>query len=155
MTGTRTEQSVWESPVKVSLVNREEIQKNHASNAYEAIKNILGLDFKRPRGKEGQSAVIQGVSANRVLVLIDGEPVSASTGSTVDLTQISTVQIERVEVVKGAVLAAKLLVASLTLLPENLKKVYKQVFQWMWAAGVKRMLMMVNTLCRSSVTMPC
>lgn len=105
VTGTRTEQSVWDSPVKVSLVNREAIQKNHAPNAYEAIKNLPGIDFKRPRGKEGQSAVIQGVSANRVLVLIDGEPVSASTGSTVDLTQISTVQIERIEVVKGAVSA--------------------------------------------------
>lgn len=102
VTGTRTEQSVWDSPVKVSLISREEIEKNHAQNAYEALVNVPGLDFKQPRGKEGQSVWIQGVSGNRVLVLIDGEPVSASTGSTVDITQIPTTQVERIEIVKGA-----------------------------------------------------
>ncbi|MCY4044370.1 MAG: TonB-dependent receptor [Cellvibrionales bacterium] len=105
VTGTRTEQSVWDAPVKVSLVNRDQIEKLHAKNAYEAIQHIPGLDFKQPRGKEGQSVWIQGVSANRVLVLIDGEPVSPSTGSTVDITQIPTSQIERIEIVKGSVSA--------------------------------------------------
>jgi outer membrane receptor for ferrienterochelin and colicins len=37
-----------------------------------------------------------------VLVLINGERLTATTGSTVDLTQISTANIERIEIVKGA-----------------------------------------------------
>ena len=102
VTGTRTEQSVWDSPVKVSLVNREAIQKSHAKNAAEAIENMPGLHINRTTGKKGKEVWIQGVSADRVLVLINGNPVSPSTGSSVDLTQISTSQIERIEVVKGA-----------------------------------------------------
>ncbi len=103
VSGTRTEQAYWDSPVKVTLVTRADIDGNHAMNVAEAIQNIPGLDLKAPiTGKEGQSVWIQGVSADRVLVLIDGEPVSASTGSTVDITQIATTNVARIEIVKGA-----------------------------------------------------
>jgi outer membrane receptor for ferrienterochelin and colicins len=46
---------------------------------------------------------MQGLSGDRVLVLVDGQPLSARTASTVDLSQIPVEDVERIEVAKGAV----------------------------------------------------
>lgn len=102
VTGTRTAQLQVEAPVRVELLSRADIERQHAQDLSEAVESIPGLALKPIIGKEGLEAWMQGVSANRILVLIDGEPVSASTGSSVDLTQIATGNIERIEVVKGA-----------------------------------------------------
>lgn len=102
ITGTRTEQLLMDSPVRVEVISREVIERQHALELSEAVQTISGLAVRPIRGKEGREAWMQGISANRVLVLVDGEEVSASTGSTIDLTQISTGDISRVEVVKGA-----------------------------------------------------
>ena len=44
----------------------------------------------------------KGLIQNRVLVLIDGNPLPASTGSSVDLSQVSVAGVERIEIIKGA-----------------------------------------------------
>ncbi|MEM7207446.1 MAG: TonB-dependent receptor [Pseudomonadota bacterium] len=102
VTATRTEKALIDVPVRTEVVNREQIERTHARDLYEALKSVPGLYLKRIHGKSGYSVWLQGLDADRVLVLIDGEPISASTGSTVDLTQISTAEIERIEIVKGA-----------------------------------------------------
>ncbi len=101
VTGTRTEKPVLEVPVRTEVVTRKEIEKTHARDAKEALEDVPGLMLK-PNQKSGFVAWLQGMDANRVLVIIDGEPVSPSTGSSVDLTQIGSMDIERIEIVKGA-----------------------------------------------------
>jgi len=102
VTGTRTEYALLDAPVKVEVITSDDIERQHAADLYESLKTIPGIQFKPVQGKNGVEAWIQGIDADRVLVLIDGEPISASTGSAVDLTQISASDVERVEVVKGA-----------------------------------------------------
>lgn len=102
VTGTRTEQPLFDSPVRTELITRGEIERYHARNVQEAIRLLPGALLQKIHGKTGYEVWLQGVDSNRVLVLIDGEPVSASTGSTVDLSQIGTANIEQIEVVKGA-----------------------------------------------------
>ncbi len=101
VTGTRTEKTVLESPVRTEVVTRQEIEKTHARDLKEALEDVPGLLLK-PNQKTGFVAWLQGLDANRVLVVVDGEPISASTGSSVDLTQIGSMDIERIEIVKGA-----------------------------------------------------
>ncbi len=101
VTGTRTEKPVLEVPVRTEVVTRKEIEKTHARDVKEALEDVPGLMLK-PNQKNGFVAWLQGMDANRVLVVIDGEPVSPSTGSSVDLTQIGSMDIERIEIVKGA-----------------------------------------------------
>ncbi|HHI94474.1 MAG TPA: TonB-dependent receptor [Gammaproteobacteria bacterium] len=101
ITGTRTEKPVLESPVRTEVVTRKEIEKIHARDLKEALEDVPGLMLK-PNQKNGFVAWLQGMDANRVLVVINGEPVSPSTGSSVDLTQIGTMDIARIEIVKGA-----------------------------------------------------
>jgi outer membrane receptor for ferrienterochelin and colicins len=102
VTGTRTKQTQIDNPVRVDVITEKDIERKHAADLYEAIKDLPGLSARPITGKEGQEAWIQGISANRVLVLIDGEEVSPSTGSNVDLTQISATGVAKVEIVKGA-----------------------------------------------------
>lgn len=102
VTGTRTAQLMLDSPVRVDVLNRQQLEQLHARELTEAVTTVPGINVRQVVGKDGQEAWLQGISANRVLVLVDGEPVSASTGSAVDLSQVSVGDIERVEIVKGA-----------------------------------------------------
>ncbi|MDG9671185.1 TonB-dependent receptor [Hahella sp. CR1] len=102
VTGTRSEKLLMETPVRTEVVTREEIERKHARDVKEALEDVPGLLLKRIHGKSGYEVWLQGLDSNRVKVLIDGEPVAASTGSSVDVTQIGSLNIERIEVVKGA-----------------------------------------------------
>ncbi len=83
VTGTRTEKPVLEVPVRTEIVTRKEIEKTHARDVKEALEDVPGLMLK-PNQKSGFVAWLQGMDANRVLVVIDGEPVSPSTGSSAE-----------------------------------------------------------------------
>jgi len=101
-TGTRTTKILSEAPVKTEVVTAKEIENTHAKNVSEAIKNIPGLIIKDTHGKDGSSVWIQGFNADRVLILIDGEPMTSATGQIVDLSQLSTSDIQNIEIIKGA-----------------------------------------------------
>ncbi|MGB1581245.1 MAG: TonB-dependent receptor plug domain-containing protein [Nevskiales bacterium] len=105
VTGTRTEKTVEDAPVRTEVVTAEEIERTHARNLKEALEDIPGLQLSKIHGKAGYEASLQGLSGEQVLVLVDGLPITATTGSTVDLTQLAVADIERIEVVKGAMSA--------------------------------------------------
>jgi len=105
VTGTRNPRKVSDTPVRTEVVSREEIRDTHARTVKDALQNVPGLLLRKIHGKAGYEVWMQGFNADRVLVLIDGLPLTATTGSSVDVTQLDTLDIERIEVVKGAVSA--------------------------------------------------
>ena len=105
VTGTRSERKLLDTPVRTELVTAQELEKTHARNLKEALENVPGLQLREIHGKPGYEVWLQGVEADRVLILIDGMPMTATTGSSVDVSQLAVLNIERVEVVKGAVSA--------------------------------------------------
>ena len=102
VTATRTEKALVDVPVRTEVVSREQIERSHARDLKQALEAVPGVMLKRIHGKSGYSVWLQGMDSDRVLVLLNGEPISASTGSSVDLTQISAMEIERIEIIKGA-----------------------------------------------------
>ncbi|WP_319380651.1 TonB-dependent receptor [Thiomicrorhabdus sp.] len=102
VTTSRQKRYLKEVPVRTEVVTREEIEQNHAVTLADALRYTPGLMIKEIHGKAGSSIWMQGFDSNRVLVLIDGNPVSPSTGSTVDISQIAVGDVERIEIVKGA-----------------------------------------------------
>lgn len=102
VTATRTAKNIFEVPIRTEVVTATDIQKSQAKNIADALKYIPGLFISESHGKRGQIASIQGFDANRILILINGERQTAPTGSSIDLTQISTNGVERIEIVKGA-----------------------------------------------------
>lgn len=101
ITGTKTEKKLKDAPVRTEVVTAETLEKEHATNAVDALRYVPGLLLQDIHGKTGKEVWIQGLDSDRVLVLIDGERVSASTGSTVDLSQLSIANIKQVEIIKG------------------------------------------------------
>lgn len=105
VTGTRSARSVSDTPVRTEVVTSQELEQTHARTVAEALENVSGLQLREIHGKAGKEVWLQGINADRVLVLIDGLPMTATTGSSVDVTQLAILDIERIEVVKGAVSA--------------------------------------------------
>lgn len=102
VTGTRTDRLLEDVPVRTQVIDRETLDRRHARDLADALRLLPGVYLRTTHGKQGQEVWMQGLDGDRVLVLIDGIPAIASTGSTVDLTQITVADVERIEVVRGA-----------------------------------------------------
>lgn len=102
VSATRVERALSDTPVRTELVSRHELDKTHARSLKEALENVPGLQLREIHGKSGYEASLQGMSSDQLLVLIDGMPLAASTGSAVDLSQFALADIERIEIIKGA-----------------------------------------------------
>lgn len=103
ITGTRNERRLLDTPVRTQVVTSEELEKTHARSLEEALMNVPGVQIREIHGKSGYEVRLQGLDSNQVLVLVDGLPMTATTGSAVDVSQLAMLDIERVEVIKGAV----------------------------------------------------
>ncbi|MFA7504343.1 MAG: TonB-dependent receptor [Burkholderiaceae bacterium] len=102
VTGTRTEKTLDDTPTRTEVVSRQELERTGAVTLTDALGNLPGVHLSEVHGKSGQSISLQGLTGDQVLVLVDGLPITASTGSTVDLSQLLLVEVDRIEVVKGA-----------------------------------------------------
>jgi len=102
ITGTRTERLLEETPVRTEVISRTKLDQIHARDLTDALKVVPGLMLKDIHGKGGKEVWLQGLDADRVLILVNGRPMTASTGSSVDVAQLATADIERIEIVKGA-----------------------------------------------------
>lgn len=84
------------------MVSENELKRTNASTLKDALENIPGILLREIHGKSGYEISLQGLSSDQVLVLIDGLPLAASTGSTVDLDQYLIASVDHIEVIKGA-----------------------------------------------------
>ncbi|MDC8830013.1 TonB-dependent receptor plug domain-containing protein [Alteromonas gilva] len=101
VTGTRTPKHLYSSPVKVDIINQATIERLSRGTLKQLLDVMPGVVVTRNR-KEGYTIQLQGFSADRVLVLMDGQPLVAPTGSAVDIDQISVNNIKQIEIVRGA-----------------------------------------------------
>lgn len=102
VTGTRSEKTLDETPVPTEVVDAKEIARTQARTLKDALENVPGLQLTEIHGKSGFTVAMQGMTSDQVLVLIDGLPISASTGSSIDVSQYLLTEVDRIEVVKGA-----------------------------------------------------
>lgn len=86
----------------VSSLNKEDIKRSNPPTTAEAIKSIPGVSTMRPGGW-GVKAVIQGMTDDRILVLIDGSRVNQACpmGSDACTATVDPDQIDYIEVIKG------------------------------------------------------
>ncbi|MCP5064478.1 MAG: TonB-dependent receptor plug domain-containing protein, partial [Ignavibacteriae bacterium] len=86
----------------VKLYTRKEIEKNNFQSVGELLQQTAGVEIQ-PTGATGSSTKIsiRGSQSNQVLVLLDGVQLNNQLGGDVDLSQIPTNIIERIEVYEG------------------------------------------------------
>ncbi|KUJ71066.1 hypothetical protein AVO41_09350 [Thiomicrospira sp. WB1] len=101
VTSTKTERQLKDVPVRTEVITQEDIEKMHANNLAEVLRYTPGIQLE-PNLKNGENVWMQGFDSDRVLILIDGNPVAPSLGASVDVTQIAVGDIERVEILKGS-----------------------------------------------------
>lgn len=98
VTATRTPRSVKTVPVPVTVITQDKIERIGALRLNEVLAEQAGLQII---SNHGTGIQVQGLSADYVLILIDGEPVIGRTAGTLDLTRLAIGNIERIEIVKG------------------------------------------------------
>ena len=102
VTATRSDRALSDAPVTVQVLSRKKLDDNHARTLKDALALLPNVYLHEVHGKTGYEVSMQGFSGDQVLVLIDGLPITASTGSTVNLNQYMNMDIEQIEVVQGA-----------------------------------------------------
>lgn len=104
VTGTRTPEDQQRSTLKTGLITRDEAERRGATNVAEALGGELGVEVNpNSYGYLGSpaGAQMQGLDAERVLVLEDGERVVGDFGGVIDLSSMPLAGIDRIEYVTG------------------------------------------------------
>lgn len=101
VTGTRTEKAIKDAPVMTRVVSSGELQRNDYESMMDVLEyNIPGLRFNvDPRGNNIQ---VQGLENSYILILVDGERLTRTPGGPIDFERLSTSNIRRIEILKGA-----------------------------------------------------
>lgn len=63
VTGTRTEETLFETPVRTEVVTSEELRRTHARNVREALASVPGVQLREVHGKSGYEVWMQGIQA--------------------------------------------------------------------------------------------
>lgn len=100
VTGTRTQKSILHSPVSLSLLTSEQIDRVNADNVADLLRNLPGISIS-DSGQAGLKRIrIRGEEARRMALLIDGQEFTDHREVGVPLL-IDPGMIERIEVVRG------------------------------------------------------
>lgn len=95
---TRTERSVEQLPMPVTVLNSEKIKETGGIRLSEILREQTGLQITSDHGSGLQ---MQGLDSDYILILLDGEPMIGRTAGTFDLDRISVSNIDRIEILRG------------------------------------------------------
>lgn len=99
-TASRRLQTLGEAPVATEVVDRGRMEAAGATDLAGVLATIPGVETQGGH-PVGTGVYLQGLGSERVLVLVDGEPVVGRIAGEMDLTRLPVADAERVEVVKG------------------------------------------------------
>jgi vitamin B12 transporter len=87
-----------------TVITREQLERLQKVTIFEALQNVPGLDVSRSGGAGSPASIfIRGANSGQTLVLIDGVEVNdpSSTTRTFNFADLTTDNVERVEIVRG------------------------------------------------------
>jgi outer membrane receptor for ferrienterochelin and colicin len=90
-----------ESPTTISEVTLEQLQARDAKNIGEALELLPGVQFRLARSKNEQQVTVRGFEQEKVLILMDGIPISIPYEGQMNLQDIPVQNIEKIELIKG------------------------------------------------------
>lgn len=102
VTATRTARTADETLAAVTVITREEIERQQASSVQDVLRGVPGLAIANNGGPgKATSVFLRGTESDHMLVLIDGVKVGSATLGTTAFQDIPIEQIERIEIVRG------------------------------------------------------
>ena len=100
VTATGSAKNTLDAPGAVEVITAREIQDLNALTVDQALETAVGLTISKASGRVKVPA-IRGARSKHTLVLLDGRRLAFGFNDKVDLRQIPTVMVERIEVVRG------------------------------------------------------
>jgi outer membrane receptor for ferrienterochelin and colicins len=100
VTATGSAKELLDAPGAIEVITAREIRDLNALNVAEALETAVGLVVSRESGRV-EAPGIRGTRSKHTLVLLDGRRLAFGFNDQVDLRQIPTVMVERIEVVRG------------------------------------------------------
>ena len=100
ITAARRSQRLADVPVATEVLSREEIERSGASDLSAVLTEHTGVDLQGGH-PNGAGIMLQGIGAERVLILLDGQPIAGRIAGVFDISRIPVAVVERVEIVKG------------------------------------------------------
>jgi len=100
VTAARREQRLADAVVATELISRREIEQRGATDVAAALTDAAGVQTEGGV-PSGSGVLLEGLGSQRVLVLVDGQPLGGRINGNLDLSRLSTTGVERIEIVKG------------------------------------------------------
>ncbi len=103
VTATRTETPQQDVTTSISVITTKDIEAQHAETVLEALRNVPGVDVVQSGSRGTTTSIfIRGSNSDQVLVLIDGVEVNSTTLGAFNFAHLTTDNIDRIEVLRGA-----------------------------------------------------
>ncbi len=100
VTAARREQRLKDAVATVELIGRSDIERTGATDVAAVLLDQTGIQLQGGL-PAGTGVMLQGIGSERVLVLLDGQPVAGRINGIFDISRFPVGMIERVEVVRG------------------------------------------------------
>ena len=102
VSATRTEQDPRSIGSAVSVVTAQELADTRVNSAFEALRQVPGVDVVQSGGPGRTASVfIRGHNSQHTLVLLDGVRLNSNNAGAYDFSNIPVNNIERIEIVRG------------------------------------------------------
>jgi len=101
VTGTRSEKTLKNVPVLTQVINARKMLELGITNVTDALQTMVpGLNISH--NGTLVTVTLQGMDAKYVLFLIDGERIAGAVDGDVDYSMLNLLNIDRIEIIKGA-----------------------------------------------------
>jgi len=102
VTATRTADPVGAATKSFTVITAEEIEAKQAETVREVLRTVPGMTLSQSGGLGTlTSTFLRGSNSSHTLFLVDGIPVNSPTNGQFDLADLSTDNVERIEIVRG------------------------------------------------------
>lgn len=105
ITATKTGINKKETGASITVITAEEIEQKEKMNVVDLLKDTAGISVSQSSSPGGLADLyMRGTNSNHLVVLIDGVKVNnpASAGNGFDFANLTTDNIERIEIVRGS-----------------------------------------------------
>ena len=93
--------NMLESATTIAEVTAEQIQQRTVTNIGEALEMLPGVHFRMARSKNEQQVTVRGFEQEKVLILMDGIPVSNPYEGQINLADFPVQNIAAIKLIKG------------------------------------------------------
>lgn len=102
VTATRTSQTADETLAPVTIITREDIEREQPRSVVDLFRGQPGISYSNNGGRGKQTSFfVRGSESDHVLVLIDGVKVGSASSGQAALQDLPVDLIERIEIVRG------------------------------------------------------